>query len=200
MLTTTLLFIYRACTVCRRLKMKCVGAENGPPCKRCITGKHECIFEESNRGKRSSKKNEVLTKSIKKMEMTLETVMKSLKNPALTTLITQSQTGSSAPPATGVDGPVDSPRSRSASPVNRINGARHHQSRLGMMDSPLNVVNGHIIHSPTSSITPTTRSPLTSSKSITSSVITKVADSRSPSRNPAHRTLSMSRGPLSPVL
>lgn len=45
----------RACTVCRRLKMKCVGAEQGPPCKRCIAGNHECIFEESNRGKRSSK-------------------------------------------------------------------------------------------------------------------------------------------------
>ena len=45
----------RACTVCRRLKMKCVGAENGPPCKRCQTGNHECIFEESNRGKRSTK-------------------------------------------------------------------------------------------------------------------------------------------------
>jgi hypothetical protein len=44
-----------ACTVCRRLKMKCVGAEQGPPCKRCLSGNHECIFEESNRGKRSSK-------------------------------------------------------------------------------------------------------------------------------------------------
>lgn len=44
-----------ACTVCRRLKMKCVGAEQGLPCKRCLSGNHECIFEESNRGKRSSK-------------------------------------------------------------------------------------------------------------------------------------------------
>lgn len=44
-----------ACTVCRRLKMKCVGAESGGPCKRCMAGNHECIFEESNRGKRSSK-------------------------------------------------------------------------------------------------------------------------------------------------
>lgn len=50
-----LTFRLRACTVCRRLKMKCVGAEQGPPCKRCIAGNHECIFEESNRGKRSSK-------------------------------------------------------------------------------------------------------------------------------------------------
>jgi hypothetical protein len=35
--------------------MKCVGAEQGPPCKRCSAGNHECIFEESNRGKRTSK-------------------------------------------------------------------------------------------------------------------------------------------------
>lgn len=73
----------RACTVCRRLKMKCVGAENGPPCKRCQTGNHECIFEESNRGKRSSKKQEVLTRSLRKMERTLETVLRSIGNPAL---------------------------------------------------------------------------------------------------------------------
>ena len=45
----------RACTNCRRLKMKCVGAEQGPPCKRCQSSNHECVFEESNRGKRSNK-------------------------------------------------------------------------------------------------------------------------------------------------
>lgn len=69
--------------------MKCVGAENGPPCKRCIAGKHQCIFEESNRGKRTSKKHEVLTKSIKKMEAQLETVMRSLKNPTIANLVAQ---------------------------------------------------------------------------------------------------------------
>ncbi|KAI0672819.1 fungal-specific transcription factor domain-containing protein [Trametes maxima] len=73
----------RACTVCRRLKMKCVGAENGPPCKRCQTGNHECIFEESNRGKRSTKKHEILTRSLRKMERTLDTVLRSLGNPSL---------------------------------------------------------------------------------------------------------------------
>ncbi|TBU50302.1 fungal-specific transcription factor domain-containing protein [Dichomitus squalens] len=73
----------RACTVCRRLKMKCVGAENGPPCKRCQTGNHECIFEESNRGKRSTKKHEILTRSLRKMERTLDTVLRSLGNPTL---------------------------------------------------------------------------------------------------------------------
>ncbi|KAI0693326.1 fungal-specific transcription factor domain-containing protein [Cytidiella melzeri] len=73
----------RACTVCRRLKMKCVGAEQGPPCKRCQTGNHECIFEESNRGKRSTKKHEILTRSLRKMERTLDTVLRSLGNPSI---------------------------------------------------------------------------------------------------------------------
>ncbi|KAF8163657.1 fungal-specific transcription factor domain-containing protein [Crassisporium funariophilum] len=73
----------RACTVCRRLKMKCVGAEQGPPCKRCLSGNHECIFEESNRGKRSSKKHEILTRSLRKMERTLDTVLRSIGNPGI---------------------------------------------------------------------------------------------------------------------
>ncbi|KAF8891374.1 fungal-specific transcription factor domain-containing protein [Infundibulicybe gibba] len=73
----------RACTVCRRLKMKCVGAEQGPPCKRCLAGNHECIFEESNRGKRSSKKHELLTRSLRKMERTLDTVLRSIGNPGI---------------------------------------------------------------------------------------------------------------------
>ncbi|THU81507.1 hypothetical protein K435DRAFT_693452 [Dendrothele bispora CBS 962.96] len=73
----------RACTVCRRLKMKCIGAEQGPPCKRCQAGNHECIFEESNRGKRSSKKHELLTRSLRKMERTLDTVLRSIGNPSI---------------------------------------------------------------------------------------------------------------------
>ncbi|KAF5357842.1 hypothetical protein D9756_001246 [Leucocoprinus leucothites] len=62
----------KACTVHRRLKMKCVGVKEGPPCKCCIAGNHECIFEVSNRGKRSSKKHEILTRSLRKMEKTLD--------------------------------------------------------------------------------------------------------------------------------
>ncbi|KAF8731638.1 hypothetical protein AX14_004546 [Amanita brunnescens Koide BX004] len=75
----------RACTVCRRLKMKCVGAEQGPPCKRCLSGNHACIFEESNRGKRSSsdRKHELLTRSLRKMEKTLDTVLRSIGNPGI---------------------------------------------------------------------------------------------------------------------
>ncbi|KAI6109599.1 fungal-specific transcription factor domain-containing protein [Pisolithus sp. B1] len=74
----------RACMVCRRLKMKCVGAEQKPPCRRCQNNGHECIFEESNRGKRPVKKHEMLTKSIRKMEQTLDTVLKSIGNPNMT--------------------------------------------------------------------------------------------------------------------
>jgi hypothetical protein len=100
----------RACTVCRRLKMKCVGAEHGPPCKRCQAGNHQCIFEESNRGKRSSKKHELLTRSLRKMEQTLDTVLRSIGNPSIasgmvsrspspaTTAATQALLASPSPP------------------------------------------------------------------------------------------------------
>ncbi|KAF8136647.1 fungal-specific transcription factor domain-containing protein, partial [Boletus edulis] len=90
----------RACTVCRRLKMKCVGAEQGPPCKRCLTGNHECIFEESNRGKRSSKKHELLTRSLRKMERTLDTVLRSIGNPSMTSGIISRSASPAPSPAT----------------------------------------------------------------------------------------------------
>ncbi len=73
----------KACTHCRRLKMRCVGAENGPPCKRCEHSGNDCIFEESNRGKKSSKRQgqEALQQSLKKMEAKLETVLRSMREP-----------------------------------------------------------------------------------------------------------------------
>jgi hypothetical protein len=40
--------------------------------QRCKSGGHECIFEESNRGKRSTRKNEALTAKISKMEQALK--------------------------------------------------------------------------------------------------------------------------------
>jgi len=40
--------------------------------QRCKTGGHECIFEESNRGKRSTRKNEALTAKLSKMEAALK--------------------------------------------------------------------------------------------------------------------------------
>lgn len=53
----------RACTVCRRLKMRCVDAES-PPCKRCRLGKHQCVFEESQRGKKGTKRTDILAKNL----------------------------------------------------------------------------------------------------------------------------------------
>ncbi|KIY46961.1 hypothetical protein FISHEDRAFT_31353, partial [Fistulina hepatica ATCC 64428] len=91
----------RACTVCRRLKMKCVGAEQGPPCKRCATGNHECIFEESNRGKRSSKKHELITRSLKKMERTLDTVLRSIGNPSIASGMLSRSPSPASPSANG---------------------------------------------------------------------------------------------------
>ncbi|GAK68315.1 uncharacterized protein PAN0_066c6560, partial [Moesziomyces antarcticus] len=75
----------RACTNCRRLKMRCVGAEKGPPCNRCRNGNHECIFEESNRGKKGGKnqKAEAMQQSLRKMEQTLATVLRSIRDPGL---------------------------------------------------------------------------------------------------------------------
>ncbi|KAF8553703.1 hypothetical protein OG21DRAFT_1200025 [Imleria badia] len=79
----------RSCTVCRRVKLKCVGAEQGPPCKRCLSGNHDCIFETSNRGKRSSnpRKHELLTRSLRKMERTLDTVLRSIGEPSKTSRV-----------------------------------------------------------------------------------------------------------------
>lgn len=42
--------------------------------QRCKSGGHECIFEESNRGKRSTRKNEALAAKISKMETALKSI------------------------------------------------------------------------------------------------------------------------------
>ncbi|GAA5889963.1 hypothetical protein JCM16303_004877 [Sporobolomyces ruberrimus] len=73
----------RACTVCRKLKMRCVGAEEGPPCKRCKNGGQQCIFEESQRGRRSNRKTDAMAKSLKSMEAKLESVLASISAPGL---------------------------------------------------------------------------------------------------------------------
>ncbi|KAJ9092646.1 hypothetical protein QFC21_006710 [Naganishia friedmannii] len=74
----------------RRLKMKCVEAdiENGIPCKRCRAGNLNCVFEESLRGKKSNrgKKSEAMAKSLKKMEETLHSVLRSIHNPEMARL------------------------------------------------------------------------------------------------------------------
>jgi hypothetical protein len=71
--------------------MRCIpdDANPGGPCKvsiaastmvmdidnqRCKSGGHECVFEESNRGKRSTRKNEALAAKVAKMEAALRSI------------------------------------------------------------------------------------------------------------------------------
>lgn len=70
----------RACTNCHRLKMKCEGAENGGPCSRCARSGHECIFLESNRGRKSDKrrKTAALQQGMKKVEQLLVPLLQNM--------------------------------------------------------------------------------------------------------------------------
>ncbi|CAD6976042.1 unnamed protein product [Tilletia controversa] len=76
----------KACTNCRRLKMRCVPSTNegGHPCKRCLNSGGSCVFEVSQRGKRTSKgkRTEAMAASLKKMEETLNSVLRSIRDPA----------------------------------------------------------------------------------------------------------------------
>jgi hypothetical protein len=73
--------------------MRCIPDPSNPggPCKvrqtnilhetepsadqqRCKSGGHECVFEESNRGKRSTRKNEALAAKVSKMEAALKSI------------------------------------------------------------------------------------------------------------------------------
>ncbi|WWC95401.1 hypothetical protein V866_002263 [Kwoniella sp. B9012] len=84
----------RACIACRKIKMRCIPDESagpGAPCKRCKSGGHECIFEESNRGKRSTRKNEAMAAKMAKFEAALKGIGAALSNldqPALNSFST----------------------------------------------------------------------------------------------------------------
>ncbi|GAA5871491.1 hypothetical protein JCM1840_002908 [Sporobolomyces johnsonii] len=70
----------RACLACRKLKTRCDGAED-PPCKRCRAGGHECVFVESKRGKRPSRKSTAdssLADKFRMVEKTLSVVLDSI--------------------------------------------------------------------------------------------------------------------------
>ncbi|KAM0752863.1 hypothetical protein T439DRAFT_184423 [Meredithblackwellia eburnea MCA 4105] len=71
----------RACLACRKLKTRCDGADD-PPCKRCRTGGHECIFVESKRGKRPVKKPQdpSIADKLRKVETTLSRVLESMNS------------------------------------------------------------------------------------------------------------------------
>ena len=70
----------RACTNCHRLKMKCEVKNDGGPCLRCARSGHECIFLESNRGRKSDKhrKTASMQQTVKKMEQVVESVLETL--------------------------------------------------------------------------------------------------------------------------
>lgn len=115
--------------------MKCVGAEQGPPCKRCLAGGHECIFEESNRGKRSSKKHELLTRSLRKMERTLDTVLRSIGNPDIASGYMSRSPSPSAQTATtqallASPSPPPSTTASSFPPQASSSSSHHHQNSL----------------------------------------------------------------------
>lgn len=59
---------FKACRLCRKMKMRCEGNEN-PPCKRCISAGHECIFDhvESAR-KRKRTEEEDLREEVQKLK------------------------------------------------------------------------------------------------------------------------------------
>ncbi|CAE6523226.1 unnamed protein product [Rhizoctonia solani] len=101
----------KACTNCRRLKMKCVGADKDSEgkCDRCRSNNHDCHFEESNRGKKPSKKQENLMRQLKRMEGTLDTLMQSISHPGLNSLPTGTVTRSPTPSSPSVQALIGSP-------------------------------------------------------------------------------------------
>lgn len=151
--------------------MKCVGAEHGPPCKRCQTGNHDCVFEESNRGKRSTKyepaqspstqpftqslsssnrKHEQLTKSLRRMERTLDTVLRSIGNPSITSgMISRSPSPSNQAAGTQAlldgDSPPGSPRQQHVhnqrQPIASTSGTAHRSSSPKLHSLPDNSLN-----------------------------------------------------------
>ncbi|ELU45832.1 fungal zn(2)-Cys(6) binuclear cluster domain-containing protein [Rhizoctonia solani AG-1 IA] len=101
----------KACMNCRRLKMKCVGAgdDSSGKCDRCRSNNHECVFEESNRGKKPSKKQENLMRQLKRMEVTLDTLMHSISHPGINSLPAGTVTRSPTPSSPSVQALMGSP-------------------------------------------------------------------------------------------
>ncbi|KAG1863638.1 fungal-specific transcription factor domain-containing protein [Suillus subalutaceus] len=113
----------------------------GPPCQRCISGNHECIFEESNRGKRSTnpRKHELLTRSLKKMEKTLDTVLKSIGNPSMVSgMVSRSPSPTSQAAQTRVLLETPSPPPQSAYPPSSSANASASPKLHSLPDNSLN--------------------------------------------------------------
>ena len=99
----------RACTNCHRLKMKCEGAEDGRPCTRCARSGHECVFLESQRGRKSDKrrKSTAMQQSLRKMEQVIMSVLQNMGDQGVQSL-TDGDAGANGEPSSAVaDGEDD---------------------------------------------------------------------------------------------
>ncbi|KAG1830484.1 hypothetical protein DFJ58DRAFT_824711 [Suillus subalutaceus] len=112
------------------------GSRKAPPCQRCISGNHECIFEESNRGKRSTNSS---TRSLKKMEKTLDTVLKSIGNPSMVSgMVSRSPSPTSQAAQTRVLLETPSPPPQSAYPPSSSANASASPKLHSLPDNSLN--------------------------------------------------------------
>jgi hypothetical protein len=73
-----------ACTYCKRLKMKCLFPPGENVCKRCKTGKHDCIVE-GRKPRSAPNKREYLLAQMKQKDAIIESLLKQLHNPYLAT-------------------------------------------------------------------------------------------------------------------
>lgn len=73
-----------ACTYCKRLKMKCTFPPGENVCKRCRTGKHDCIVE-GRKPRSAPNKREYLLAQMKQKDTIIESLLKQLHNPYLAT-------------------------------------------------------------------------------------------------------------------
>ncbi|VDC00199.1 unnamed protein product [Peniophora sp. CBMAI 1063] len=72
---TTMVKGTRACTGCRAVKMKCVGADikSGKPCDRCARQKSSCVFEQHRRGRKPGSMMSESSKMLRRLEKRLGT-------------------------------------------------------------------------------------------------------------------------------
>ncbi|KAL7424072.1 hypothetical protein Q5752_001657 [Cryptotrichosporon argae] len=69
--------VNRACNNCRRMKMRCVGAED-PPCKRCRNGGLKCIMEKPGRGGPDAAGGEDRIRSLESQVMSMQNTLSDL--------------------------------------------------------------------------------------------------------------------------
>nr|ODN92572.1 hypothetical protein L203_00851 [Cryptococcus depauperatus CBS 7841] len=136
----------KACTACdtdkgscRKIKMRCIPSDSSAGqglgiCKASChsTGGHECVFEESNRGKRSTRKNEALAAKLSKMENALKNIGAALSNIDPTSLRSFSSALHSFTNDPEIIGLITSHASEDAAPAITVGtGSRYHRDFTG---------------------------------------------------------------------